>query len=110
MHTACAFLNTDGGWLLFGITPTSLRIVGQKVTDSTQREIAQALSGLEPAVQIDVEYIDVPDSDGSQVIAMRFNPFTPLSQPYTYNARPYYKVESTTRLMPRTLFEERLRQ
>ena len=21
MHTACAFLNTDGGWLIFGITP-----------------------------------------------------------------------------------------
>ena len=21
MHTACAFLNTDGGWLIFGVTP-----------------------------------------------------------------------------------------
>ena len=20
-HSACAFLNTDGGWLIFGITP-----------------------------------------------------------------------------------------
>ena len=36
MHTACAFLNTDGGWLLFGITPTSLKIIGQEVTDNTQ--------------------------------------------------------------------------
>ncbi len=25
MHTACAFLNTEGGWLLFGIAPTSLK-------------------------------------------------------------------------------------
>ena len=24
MHTACAFLNTEGGWLFFGIAPTSL--------------------------------------------------------------------------------------
>ena len=29
MHSACAFLNTDGGWLLFGIAPKSLKIVGQ---------------------------------------------------------------------------------
>lgn len=21
MHSACAFLNTDGGWLLFGLVP-----------------------------------------------------------------------------------------
>ena len=33
MHAACALLNTDGGWLIFGITPKSLKIVGQEVTD-----------------------------------------------------------------------------
>ena len=44
MHSACAFLNTDGGWLIFGVAPTSLKILGQQVTDSTQREIAQALA------------------------------------------------------------------
>ena len=60
MHTACAFLNSDGGWLIFGVTPKSLKIVGQEVTDNTLREIAQALSGIEPAVDFNVEYIDVP--------------------------------------------------
>lgn len=25
MHSACAFLNTDGGWLIFGIAPKSLK-------------------------------------------------------------------------------------
>ncbi|MDE5795231.1 MAG: ATP-binding protein [Muribaculaceae bacterium] len=29
MHAACAFLNTEGGWLIFGVTPQSLKIVGQ---------------------------------------------------------------------------------
>lgn len=33
MHTACAFLNTEGGWLIFGIAPKSLKIIGQQVTD-----------------------------------------------------------------------------
>lgn len=43
MQSACAFLNTEGGWLIFGIAPTSLKIVGQMVTDNTQRELAQVL-------------------------------------------------------------------
>ena len=50
MHSACAFLNTEGGWLFFGVAPTSLMILGQQVTDSTQREIAQALSYMEPQI------------------------------------------------------------
>jgi len=27
MHSACAFLNTDGGWLIFCIAPTGLKII-----------------------------------------------------------------------------------
>ena len=53
MHSACAFLNTEGGWLIFGVTPKSLKIVGQEVTDNTQREIALALAGLEQDHQND---------------------------------------------------------
>lgn len=43
MHTVCAFLNTEGGGLIFGVAPKSLKIIGQKVTDKTQQEIAPAL-------------------------------------------------------------------
>ena len=109
MHTACAFLNGAGGWLVFGVAPKSLKILGQEVTDNTQREIAQALSGLEPAVSIDIQYIDVPDRPDCQVIAMYFEAFVWGTAPYTYHGSPYYKVESTTKLMPRNMFEERLR-
>ena len=35
MHSACAFLNTEGGWFIFGVTPSSLKILGQEVTDNT---------------------------------------------------------------------------
>ena len=58
MHSACAFLNTEGGLLIFGVAPTSLKILGQQVTDNTQREIAQALAGLYPAVEVKPEYIE----------------------------------------------------
>lgn len=35
MHSACAFLNTEGGWLIFGVATRSLKIIGQEVTDKT---------------------------------------------------------------------------
>lgn len=73
MHSACAFLNTEGGWLIFGIAPKSLKIIGQEVTDKTQQEIAQALAGLEPAVDVRVVYVDVPEYPGNKVIAMHFD-------------------------------------
>lgn len=109
MHTACAFLNAEGGWLIFGITPQSRKVVGQVVTDNTQREIAQALSGIEPAVNIRVEYIDVPEHPGNKVIAMHFEAWKKGNQPYTYNGCPYYKLESTTKVMPRAVYDERVR-
>ena len=109
MHTACAFLNTDGGWLVFGITPDSLKVLGQDVTDNTRQEIAIALSGLEPSVEVKVEYIDVVDVLGHQVIAIHFDGFVMGNVPYTYHGCPYYKVESTTKIMPRDMFEERLK-
>ncbi len=110
MHTACAFLNTEGGWLIFGVAPTSLKILGQQVTDNTQREIAQALSYMEPQVDVRVEYIDVPDRPDHKVIAMHFDGWAWGMVPYTYHGCPYYKVESTTKEMPRDMYEERLRR
>ena len=110
MHTACAFLNTDGGWLVFGITPKSLKIVGQQVTDNTRQEIANAIAGLEPAIDVKVEYIDVPEHPGNQVVALHFEPWVWGRVPYTCNGRAYYKVESTTKVMPRDMYDERLRQ
>lgn len=109
MQSACAFLNTEGGWLIFGIAPTSLKIVGQMVNDNTQRELAQALSGLEPAVDVRAQYIDIPDGDGKQLIALHFDGWQEGQIPYTYQGRPYIRVESTTRQMPREMYDERLR-
>ena len=109
MQSACAFLNTEGGWLIFGIAPTSLKIVGQVVTDNTQRELAQALACLEPAVDVRAQYIEVPDSGGRQLIALHFDGWEEGQIPYTYQGRPYIRVESTTRLMQREIYDERLR-
>ena len=109
MHAACAFLNTKGGWLIFGVTPKSLKIVGQQVTDDTKREIAQALAGLEPAYDIPPIYVDVPEYPGNKVIAFHFDGWKWGDKPYTFRGRPYYKIESTTKIMPRDMYDERIR-
>jgi ATP-dependent DNA helicase RecG len=85
MHSACALLNTDGGWLIFGISPKKLNIVGQEVTDSTKRDIALTLSGIEPLIDVRVEYIDVPDRDGYQIIAMHFDKWISGMPPYRFS-------------------------
>ena len=109
MHSACAFLNTEGGWLFFGVAPSSLKIIGQEVTDKTQQEIAQALAGLEPAVDVRVAYIDVPEYPGNKVIGMHFDGWVWGERPHTFHGCPYYKVESTTKVMPQDMYDERIR-
>ena len=108
MCAACAFLNSDGGWLVFGVTP-KLKIVGQQVTDNTKKEIANQLRKIEPSINVSVQYLDVSEKAGYQVIAIYFDPATFTNAPYTYDGRAYYKLESTTALMPRQMYEERLR-
>lgn len=109
MQTLCAFLNADGGWLFFGITP-KLEIVGQNVTDSTQREIAHEITKIEPAIRLPLEIVDVPGHPDCCVIGIHAEAAKFGDAPYTYDGRAYYKVESTTVLMPRSMFEERLRR
>ena len=58
MASACAFLKSDGGWVLFGITP-KLKIVGQQVTDNTKKEIASFIPNrsLNPFCLRNLEFI-----------------------------------------------------
>ena len=108
METACAFLNSDGGWLMFGIAP-SLKIIGQNVTDNTRQEVANALRKIEPAIDVEVEYIELPDKPDYYVIAIYFDSNNFKNGPYSFDGRAFYKVESTTALMPRQMYDERLK-
>ena len=92
MQTLCAFLNTDGGWLIFGVSP-KLEILGQNVTDNTQREIAHEMTKMEPAISLPIEIIDVPERPGFSVIAIHCESAKFGDAPYTYDGRAYYKVE-----------------
>lgn len=47
METLCAFLNGEGGTVLFGVTDKG-KIIGQEIADATKRSIAEAINRLEP--------------------------------------------------------------
>ena len=79
------FLNTAGGWLFFGIAPTTLKILGQEVTDNTRKEIAREIAKLEPLIDLPVEYIDVPNRPDCQVIAIHLDASSYWDVPYTYD-------------------------
>ena len=64
MQSGCAFLNTEGGWLFFGIHPQKLTLLGQDVADQTRQDIANAFRKFSPAIDLSAQYIDVPGKPG----------------------------------------------
>jgi len=107
METLCAFLNKEGGTVLFGINDRK-KIIGQEVADTTKRNIADAVSRLEPTVAVQIFYIPLPGSD-RKVIALHVED-AKLNCPFSYKGRPYMRVESVTTTMPQATYERMLLQ
>ena len=105
METLCAFLNSEGGTVLFGVTDKG-KIIGQDVSDKTKREIAEAIGKLEPAVAVQVVYISLPDNE-KQVIALHVEEAR-LERPFSYKNRAYVRMESTTTVMTQQMYNELL--
>ena len=61
METLCAFLNGDGGNILYGIKDDG-KIIGQEVSDSTKRSIAEAVNRIEPFVELEIAYVPIPNT------------------------------------------------
>lgn len=60
-----------------------------------------------PAIDLYAQYVDVTERPNQKVIAIWFPAPAVMAAPYTYDSRPYYKVENTTSIMPREMFDER---
>ena len=101
-ETLCAFLNGNGGTVIVGVTPEG-RIVGQAVTDKTRREIAAMLDRFEPPPLVGVEYVDLPD--GNKKLIVLEARLQGEARPFTFDGRPYQRVETTTSRMPQERYE-----
>jgi ATP-dependent DNA helicase RecG len=104
VETLCAYLNGQGGVVLIGVSDSG-NIIGQTVTDNTRLEIANSISKLEPASQVDFEYI--PIKNDKSVIKMSVAP-NPESVPYVFDGRAYWRVLSSTRSMPQSRYQQLL--
>ena len=105
METLCAFLNGEGGTVLFGVTDKG-KIIGQEVADVTKRCIAEAINRLEPTATVQVSYIPVSDSN-KKIIALYVDD-SRLNRPFCYKGRTYYRVESVTSIMPQAVYNRLL--
>jgi predicted HTH transcriptional regulator len=65
LETLCAFLNGDGGRVLFGVSTAGV-IRGQDVSDNTLRELGNELVRLEPPAHIVLTRVPVIDSREEQ--------------------------------------------
>src|SRR5947209_2610741 len=94
LETVCAFLNGQGGRVLFGVTDAR-KIRGQTISDTTLQDVARELVRLEPPAT--VRQTRVPVEGGHEVLILD----VPRGEqaPYVYNGRPYRRIGTTTSLM-----------
>lgn len=105
METLCAFLNGEGGTVLFGVTDKG-KIIGQEVSDKTKRDIGEAINRLEPTAVVHISYVPLQDSDKKVIVFNVEN--TGAKRPFSYKGRPYMRVESVTTTMPQSRYNELL--
>jgi ATP-dependent DNA helicase RecG len=104
-ETLCAFLNGQGGKVVLGVTDGG-GIVGQEVSDKTRREIAAMLDRFEPPAPVEVAILDLPGR-GRQIVVLEA-PAQEDARPFTFDGRPYQRVQSTTSVMSQGRYEELL--
>jgi ATP-dependent DNA helicase RecG len=117
MQTLCAFLNSSGGTVLFGVRPdlpaarswsaaqAGGAAEGQEVSDQTLRDIAQAADRFEPPAHLSIGRVKV--KTGREVIAVAVEGGSD-TRPFAYEVRAYERVGSTTRKMPQSKYEKQL--
>lgn len=105
METICAFLNGEGGTVLFGVHDSG-KILGQEVADTTKRDIANAINRIEPQAEVQIGYVPLPDSD-KQIITLHVEE-SRYERPFTYKGCPYHRIESVTTTMPQAVYNDLL--
>ncbi len=107
METLCAFLNNEGGTVLFGVNDNG-EVIGQEVSDKTKKEIAEAIRRIEPSATISISYIPIPDS--SKYIISLYAEEQRHMRPFMYKGRAYQRIESVTSVMPQDKYNHLLIQ
>jgi ATP-dependent DNA helicase RecG len=105
-QTLCAFLNGAGGTVVFGVSPKGA-LLGQEVSDTTLRQVAEHVGFLEPTAKVDIQRVAV--GAGREALVLSVQGGSPHG-PFAYDGRPYMRVASTTRRMPQAAYAQRLQE
>ncbi len=101
----CAFLNRNGGTVVFGVTRNG-KLTGQLMSDSTKRDLFEAFQAFEPTADIEVEYLPVDETHTVIVCQVEKG----NCAPYVYDGRPYKRVQSSTTVMSQEEYERKLKE
>ena len=101
-ETICAFLNGIGGVVIIGVNDKG-KIIGQDVEDSTRKKIAAHEAKIWPQAQLQITY---PKIEGRTLVVLKVD--TRARAPYTYDGRPYKRLQSTTVTMAGDYYDELL--
>jgi ATP-dependent DNA helicase RecG len=104
-ESLCAFLNSNGGIVIIGVTPQG-KIVGQQVSDTTGQDIAEMLKRFDPPAPVEIEHLPLPDPD-KKLILLYASPQRE-SRPFTFDGRPYQRIETTSPVMPQERYQQLL--
>lgn len=105
IETICAFANTRGGTLFFGVSDDG-NVLGQQVTDDTLRNIANSVAlNTEPKLYPTVRKTEI---EGKFCVLVTIEE-SPL-KPHLAYGRPYIRVGTTTQRTDRNYYEMLLMQ
>ena len=102
-ETLCAFLNKDGGTVVFGVTKKG-KLTGQLMADTTKRDLFDAFQKFEPAADIEVSYVPVDETHTAIVCQVAAG----NCRPYIYDGKPHKRVQSSTTVMGQEEYERML--
>ena len=102
METVCAFLNGDGGTLVFGVDDAG-RLVGQLVVDETKQKLGNAIGQISPTADMQIEYVVLGNGQTAIVLGI---PPQKENRPFLYKSRAYRRLQTTTSPMPSDMYSE----
>lgn len=90
-RTVCAFLNQNGGQVLFGVKRNG-DVVGQHVSESTIEDLSTEFQQIDPPAYPKIKRVRVGGNHEMIVVSTDSG----MSKPYTYSGKAYLRVGNTT--------------
>lgn len=101
----CAFLNTNGGCVLIGVSAKG-EVRGQLVSDSTLQAVGELLKRFEPPAPVQIRRVPLPGSD-HEVLVLEATRHAERA-PFCFDGRPYERLGTTTVPMPQERYQQLL--